>query len=231
MEEKKGAIDIDVSATKQLNAVASEGSTITWTSSDETIATVDANGLVTALKTGIVTITASVDEKTYVECEIIVRKSTDKIGFTSGDGTTDLGKSGQDGEWYKSGDFGVTTMKDGVLTITTTEQCDFTDNQQIRFKPVDAEGNAYVGKFYIVFTLTNNTDKDMTYTANIDKQDKTIWQPTLTLKAGESVTVIWEFERSQEEVDAARQLNIKFKKYGVGTVVMSDIYVIPVSAG
>lgn len=43
---------------------------LTWTSSDESVATVDANGLVTAVAPGTATITASVDEKTSATCTI-----------------------------------------------------------------------------------------------------------------------------------------------------------------
>lgn len=51
---------------------APAGSTITWASEDPEIASVDANGRVTALKGGITTITASVDENHTASCRVVV---------------------------------------------------------------------------------------------------------------------------------------------------------------
>ena len=47
--------------------------TIVWTSSDDTVATVDANGKITALKTGVATIKAYLpDSGVYAECVVKV---------------------------------------------------------------------------------------------------------------------------------------------------------------
>lgn len=43
---------------------------LTWTSSDEAVATVDQNGLVTAVAPGAATITAAIDEKTTATCTV-----------------------------------------------------------------------------------------------------------------------------------------------------------------
>ncbi len=50
--------------TVQMSASTNDGSTITWTSSDSSVANVDGNGLVTGLKSGTVTITASANGTT-----------------------------------------------------------------------------------------------------------------------------------------------------------------------
>lgn len=53
-------VSIAVGETAQLNATVQGASqTITWTSSDESVVTVDANGVVTGIKKGTATITAS----------------------------------------------------------------------------------------------------------------------------------------------------------------------------
>ena len=67
----------EAGATVQLTAtVAPENATdkaITWTSSDEKVATVDANGLVTAVANGTATITATAANGVKAECVITVK--------------------------------------------------------------------------------------------------------------------------------------------------------------
>ena len=68
----KGAAD----STLQLTATVTPENadqTVTWSSSDETLATVDANGLVTALRYGKVTITAETANGLKASCEIQTR--------------------------------------------------------------------------------------------------------------------------------------------------------------
>jgi hypothetical protein len=81
---------LEVDATLQLKITGSD-STVKWTSSKETVATVSKKGLVTAVKAGTATITASVDGKDY-SCSIFVVNSKnvsiavgETVEFTSGE--------------------------------------------------------------------------------------------------------------------------------------------------
>ncbi len=69
------AVTIEEGKTVQLNATATPtGTPITWTSSDDDIATVDNSGVVTGHKAGKVTITASVENGWDDTCEVTVTK-------------------------------------------------------------------------------------------------------------------------------------------------------------
>ncbi|MDR0426079.1 MAG: Ig-like domain-containing protein [Clostridiales bacterium] len=81
---------LKVGQTKQLTATVlplnAADKTITWRSSDESVATVDQNGLVTALKAGLVTITAaSSDNAKSASCDFDI--TTDQADETDDDRT------------------------------------------------------------------------------------------------------------------------------------------------
>ena len=66
-------LKLDLGASAQLTALgAPEGSTILWTSANPEVAAVDENGLVTGLKGGITSITATVDENHTASCMVVV---------------------------------------------------------------------------------------------------------------------------------------------------------------
>ncbi len=62
----------------QLSAMTSNGSKVTWKTNRKSIATVDKNGIVTGVKPGEATITATADG-TEATCKIVVKKPTVKL--------------------------------------------------------------------------------------------------------------------------------------------------------
>ena len=69
----KTTLELEVGKTENLTCTGAES--ITWTSSDETIATVNSTGLVTAIKEGTTTITATAGEETAT-CTVNVMATT-----------------------------------------------------------------------------------------------------------------------------------------------------------
>lgn len=69
-----------------------ETKVITWSSSDETIATVDENGTVTAIKVGIVTITATAEGLTPATCTVTVDSPLEGISLSESNLTLEAGK-------------------------------------------------------------------------------------------------------------------------------------------
>ena len=66
-------LKLDLGESAQLTALgAPEGSPIVWTSANPEVASVDENGLVTGLKGGITSITATVDENHTASCMVVV---------------------------------------------------------------------------------------------------------------------------------------------------------------
>ena len=114
-----------------LNGV-NDGETVVYTSSDETVATVDASGAVTVIKAGQTTITATVaatetHETASAEYTLTVKKAARNLSFSPTSVTATLGKaftspvlSGvQDGETvvYSSSKPSVATIDNGVVTL------------------------------------------------------------------------------------------------------------------
>ncbi len=149
---------------KTLNLTATHApasASVTWSSSDEKIATVN-NGVVTAVKDGKVTITASVKDGVEDSIEIIVKaysvaiadKSLNSLYITK---TLTLTANVQtDGEVVWSSDNEeVATVSDGIITavkpgkatISVKVKDDVTDSIEIAVKDVIANASVNASKF------------------------------------------------------------------------------------
>lgn len=132
---------VKIDETVQLTATSSNNSKITWTSSDNAIATVDANGLVKGIKQGTVVITAKGSEKTAT-CTITVNSKIDT--------EPDDDKAGEDDEKVEWTDFSNAKFelkKDGdsgaiveISNVTPKE-----------------------GRDYYLFITSNNSEPNVTW--------------------------------------------------------------------
>lgn len=107
--------------TIQLTCSVSSGKTPTWKSNKKSVATVDENGLVTAVKHGTATITAKVDGVSKT-CEITVKQPTvtlnqSELTLTQGESFTLTASvsSGNTPTWSSS-NTSIVTVENGVIT-------------------------------------------------------------------------------------------------------------------
>lgn len=79
----EGDITLQQGESKKLTTNAPAGDTVIWTSSDDTVATVSADGTVTGVKGGVATITASVGESNVAACTVSVTDPAAEAEFTA----------------------------------------------------------------------------------------------------------------------------------------------------
>ena len=85
LSQNEGILNVGKSVTLTATVTPEEiaaDTTVTWSSSDETVATVDESGKVTAVATGNATITATAGEESAT-CDITVQKATSKPAVSS----------------------------------------------------------------------------------------------------------------------------------------------------
>ena len=125
---------LEVKGTKQISATASSGASISYTSADPTVASVDANGLVTANKSGYTTVTVaanSADGKTGDSAVItVIVKGNETI-------TDDTVKKPSKVTGVK-----VTNLKGGKVKVTWTKQ----NQKNIKYYVKKTVGKKSAGK-------------------------------------------------------------------------------------
>ena len=95
LSQNEGILNVGKSVTLTATVTPEEiaaDTTVTWSSSDETVATVDFNGKVTAVATGNATITATAGEESAT-CDITVEKATSKPAASSKPTTSTSGNT------------------------------------------------------------------------------------------------------------------------------------------
>ena len=159
--------------------ISPSDATITWSSSDDAVATVDATGKVTPVAVGTATITAKAGDKT-AECPVYVYAG--KASINDGDVTV------TSGEWYIEGDGtevtntitiadGASAILDGIninnsaagttpciicqgdATITLADGSNNTITAKSTFAAIQAGGNGTDGKKLIIKAETAGTGK------------------------------------------------------------------------
>ena len=160
-------------ATDEKVAKAAEKLTIEWTSSDESVATVDATGMVVAVSAGEADITASVtDSEMSVVCKVTVKVAAkditvpDNLDVKLNDGnetTVEATVSPADATdvkvSYASTDEAVATVdKDGKVQILQPGECDITTTLMQDGEKV-TEKTTHVKAFYEVESITLDSNE------------------------------------------------------------------------
>ena len=130
--DMKDATTYQLSYTAIKNDIPVDSPTLTYTSSDDTIATVDGNGLMTLLKEGNVKITATWTDGNNTTCETT-------IAITN------------------SGVTPEPTPSIGTLTISGTASLKWGASRTYTAKYTDANGNDVSNNYTSVWTITNAT--------------------------------------------------------------------------
>ena len=177
--DMKDATTYQLSYTAIKNDVPVDNPTLTYVSSDNTIATVDGNGLMTLLKEGNVTITATWTDGNNTTCETTIDITNSGVVPTTGTLTISGGK----------------TLRVGVTRTYTA-------------KYTDANGNDVSSNYTSVWTITNATfdTSKLTQTVNgnqisLSYDDENIIGETFTLNVVDTDGLYTPATKSIELVD------------------------------
>ena len=147
--DMKNTTTYQLSYTAIKNGVVVNNPALTYVSSDDTIATVDGNGLMTMLKEGNVTITATWIDGNNTTCETTIA----------------ITNSGVEPE---------PTPSIGTVTITGTSRLKVTVSRKYKAKYTDANGNDVSSKYTSVWTITNATFDTSKLAQNVNGNEITL---------------------------------------------------------
>ncbi|WP_051212322.1 GH25 family lysozyme [Butyrivibrio fibrisolvens] len=187
----KETLTLKVGATEKITTDTSlEDKTVTWSSADEKIAKVAADGTVTAVAAGTVVITATFKDGTKKNCTVTVAKGDGKIELSSSKATIIAGGTAitliakvtglkDTTVIWKSSDESiavvdkgkVTGKKAGTVKITATSKADASVTATCEVTVKDGAGDLKDKNGNIVYVAENGTYRKATI-ADYDKADK-----------------------------------------------------------
>lgn len=205
--------------TKTLTATASDGSAITWSSSDNTIVTVE-NGKITGLKSGWATVTASIAGAKR-DCTVYVVESASSF-MTAKKSYKELVADGiwRQGHTYNKD--GKTPddkcmFNDGVLTATMSKVLLGESKYMLRCMPFNM-------KFKATYTVTTlNGGVTITDNGSAAKMELTAEQA----KAGYEVTTVVDIDAMPK--NKCWQISIQANESAAETVTISNIVITPMA--
>ena len=204
---------------KTLTATASDGSAITWSSSDNTIVTVE-NGKITGLKSGWATVTASIAGAKR-DCTVYVVESASSF-MTAKKSYKELVADGiwRQGHTYNKD--GKTPddkcmFNDGVLTATMSKVLLGESKYMLRCMPFNM-------KFKATYTVTTlNGGVTITDNGSAAKMELTAEQA----KAGYEVTTVVDIDAMTK--NKCWQISIQANESAAETVTISNIVITPMA--
>ncbi len=188
---------INVDETLQLEATVTPTSPVTWSSSDTSVATVNENGLVTAVSKGTATITASANDGNYsASCDVTVKNST-AVTLTSPNVARD------DNNWQQN-----ITWSSSPVTITFASGRRYTggytqtnDNQRVT---VSVSGKTMVSiKIHYYHNANTVTTASGSYSESSDKLTGT-W-------TGSASSVTFNYGRDQTSYTSISSIEVEYE--------------------
>lgn len=205
LDKKEGEINIhDNNKTLQLNATYAGGSNtdpIVWSSSAESVATVDQNGLVTGVAVGETTITAKKSETLYVEAKItVVDENNAKVKISFNSDIDDLFIADDSAKTATLTTQGITFLiKQGSSTIAPSQMKGYLSKGSLRFyKGYSMEISVASGTIKAIspisdsskaFTEDNIFSDDFTVTGNDTVSMKNTTSSKISMKALNQVKI------------------------------------------
>ncbi len=205
LDKKEGEINIhDNNKTLQLNATYAGGSNtdpIVWSSSAESVATVDQNGLVTGVAVGETTITAKKSETLYVEAKItVVDENNAKVKISFNSDIDDLFIADDSAKTATLTTQGITFLiKQGSSNIVPSQMKGYLSKGSLRFyKGYSMEISVASGTIKAIspisdsskaFTEDNIFSDDFTVTGNDTVSMKNTTSSKISMKALNQVKI------------------------------------------
>lgn len=205
LDKKEGEINIhDNNKTLQLNATYAGGSNtdpIVWSSSAESVATVDQNGLVTGVAVGETTITAKKSETLYVEAKItVVDENNAKVKISFNSDIDDLFIADDSAKTATLTTQGITFLiKQGSSNIAPSQMKGYLSKGSLRFyKGYSMEISVASGTIKAIspisdsskaFTEDNIFSDDFTVTGNDTVSMKNTTSSKISMKALNQVKI------------------------------------------